>query len=659
MPNKAIHNGKVFYIVFAILSFAIFVLTGIANYGYHQADELYQIIEVAGIKSGTFTPYVAWEYESQIRPMLQPTICLAFLKLFQYLSISDPFTQALILRLFTILLSFTAISLFVKNTLRQFSSSKRQMSYFAISMLLWFVPYVACRFSSESYGGIFFIFSLALYFSENDNALRRVILGLCLALSFVFRFQMALAIFGFLLWTIIVDKKRWKYYILPFVSFAVAYLILGIGVDSWYYGKFVFSPYNYLVTNMDVSADMFGSEPWWFYLYNILSVPTYIIGIPLAISIIYLIFRNPKNPFLWCLIPYLVVHSIIPHKEFRFMFPMVFLVPVLLMSACENIENHISFSKIKRIVCCCVALAMLIANSVGLAVVMTKSAGQQKMFLTKYIHDNCKDEKVNVIYGWYSNPYGAFGGESGFYRNDNATVHIYDNIYDVKFLLDKEATNFLTCRKQDLDNMVCVGDFESADPFQVLNDLGFEFISQSVPKFTERICDFCTAYNSEDVLYVFKYYGNNFAPDVSDYPNAKFFFDDCENSSWNQGNTLTEELAYSGNHSSLVCGEKPYSLTLEHSVSDVAFAKKMSAFMRVYQSDTLAKPCISFEMLRSEDDKISTASWYDDKTIGEWINISADFDLPEDFHTYNAFKVYVYNPSQTKIYCDDIFVVFY
>lgn len=653
------NRSNLWYIIIAVVSFAVFIVTSVAEYGYHHADELYQIIEFAGIKSDTFTPYVAWEYEAQIRPMLQPSICLVLLKVFGAMSITDPFVQALLMRLLTALLSFLAIILFARNTMKQFSTQKRRIAYFAVSLLLWFVPYVACRFMSETYGGIFLLLALALYFSDKDKAILRVLLGGCLALSFIFRFQMALSIFGFLLWTIFIDKKAWRFYVLPVVSFVVTYLVLGIGIDSWYYGEFVFAPYNYLLTNIDVSADMFGSEPWWFYLYNIVSASSLVIGIPLALSVVYLLVRNPKNPYLWCVIPFVLVHSIIAHKEARFLFPMVFLVPALLMSVVEAVESRVSPTRIKRIVCCLVAIPLLAANCVGLAVVTTMSAGQQKLYLAKYINSNHKDEKVNIIYSWYSNPYGPFGGISGFYRNENATMQRYDNIYDVKVLLDKDATNFLSCRKHDIRNMVCVGEFAQEDPFEVLGKLGFEYMSQSVPRFTEWIWEHCIGYDTDDILYVFKYVGEGFVPESKDYQGAKIFYTDCEDTQWNQKQTLTDSNAYSGKYSSLVYSGSPYSLTLEHSAEEVAQSKKMSVFMRMYQSDTLANACISFEMLRSEVEKNTMTSHIDDNTEKKWRNITANFDLPEDFRDYTGFKVYLYNPTETKIYCDDMVVVFY
>ena len=252
-------DRKILCLVISVLALAVYVVTAVANYGFHHADELFQIIELAGIKSGTFTPYIAWEYEAQIRPMLQPALCTLFFKSFSLISVTDPFTLSLLMRLFTVLLSFVAIMLFVRNTASSFASSKVRVVYLALSLLLWFIPYLACRFSSETYGAIFFVYALAIYFSEKQNNKTRILLGICLALSFIFRFQMGLAILGFGLWSLLIDKKCWKYFIVPAITFIVVYALLGVGVDSWFYGEFVFAPYNYVKVNSEVSSEWFGA----------------------------------------------------------------------------------------------------------------------------------------------------------------------------------------------------------------------------------------------------------------------------------------------------------------------------------------------------------------------------------------------------------------
>ncbi|MBO7133106.1 MAG: hypothetical protein J6W06_02960 [Bacteroidales bacterium] len=655
-------GGRMPEMVVYVLAFVVFIFTAVANYGYHHADELFQIIEYAGLKSGTFEPLVAWEYDVQIRPMLQPTICLAFLKFFELISVSDPFAQALVMRLFAAVLSYFAIVLFVRSTADRITNPRLRIVYLALSLLIWFIPYIGCRFSSETFGGAFFLFALSIYFSGKEDVVRKVLFGVCLALSFIFRFQMGLAIFGFGLWALLIDKRKWKYFIVPACTFLVAYALLGIGVDSWFYGEFVFAPYKYVKVNSEVSAAKFGTEPWWFYLYNLVSYPSYFVGIPLAAAIIYLLVRNPKNPYLWCLIPFFVVHSMIAHKEVRFLFPMAFLVPAIFMSVIDCIDKKWNGKKYWIISLYIILSAFALVNIVGLGVNMSKSAGYQKFYLAKYINDNLKDEQVNIIHGPDSNPYGPFGAISGFYKNENASMKKFTNIYATGLLLRSDAVNFFTCRKCDLEQMVCVGEFSGRNPFEVLESLGFEYQSQSIPKFDEKICEYYSGFDTGMVLYVFRYVGNRFGLDWADFEHARYFYSDCEEeSSWEQLQTLTTENSYSGSHSSLACGENPYSITLVDSVSKCPEAKRLSLALQVYLNDENEDACIVFEALGSNVENVWKSVRITEKTrrTQAWRDIIVDFDLPENFSEYSIFKVYIYNPSETKVYCDDIFAVLY
>ena len=641
-------------IVISAIALAVYVVTAYANYGFHHADELFQIIEYAGIKSETFTPCIAWEYEAQIRPMLQPAICACFLKFFSLFSVSDPFVISLAMRLFTALISFLAILLFVKNTACRIQNQRHRTIYLALSLLMWFIPYIACRFSSETFGGISLLFALAIYFSEKKGLLLRILLGFCLALSFIFRFQMGVAIFGFGLWALIIDKRGWRYFLAPAISFFLAYLALGVGVDSWFYGGFVFTPYNYVKVNSEVSAAWFGSEPWWFYLYNLVSYPTYFVGIPLAIAIIYLLLRNPKNPYLWCFIPFLIVHSVVAHKEVRFLFPMAFLFPAMLMSAFELLNRRFDGKRLWKAVCYVLVFMFLTISVVGLCVNMTKSAGQQTCYLAKYINDNYKDEKVNIVHGLFSNPYGPYAGISGFYRNENAIMQKFNSIYGIKLLLRSDAVNFFTCRKCDLEKMVCVGEFAGSEPFAVLEKLGFVFVSQSMPKFSEKICKYYSGFDDSDVLYVFRYEGKEYKPSASDYKEAALFYSDCERGG-------VSGMAYSGECSSLVCGEKCYSLGFTDSLPQLGDVENLSVSMFVYQYDTIPQASVVFELLGDENMRLWNAVKTVDLTskTNQWVNITANFGLPDNFKDYSRFKVYLFNPTETPVYCDDIFAVFY
>lgn len=656
-------GNKIACIVISVLAFIVYIITAYANYGYHHADELFQIIEYAGLKSGTFTPLVAWEYDVQIRPMLQPAICLAFLELFAMLSVSDPYVQALVMRLFAAVISFVAILIFVRTTSSRIRNPRHRTVYLALSLLMWYVPYIACRFSSETFGAVFLMFAMSIYFSQKEGLAYRILLGVCLALSFIFRFQMGLAIFGFGLWALLIDKRGWKYFVVPVLSFAVAYLLLGIGVDSWFYGDFVFAPYKYVKVNAEVSADRFGSSPWWFYLYNLVSYPSYFVGIPLALAIIYLLVRNPKNPYLWCFIPFLIVHSLIAHKEIRFLFPMAFLIPPMLMSVYELLNLKFDGRKIWKFANNVLLLIFTMVNVVGLAANMTKSAGYQKFYLAKYINDNLKGKEVNIIHGPDSNPYGHFGAISGFYRNDHATMRKFTNIYGMGTLLRPGAENFFTCRKCDLESMICVGEFEGRNPFDVLKDLGYEYQSQSIPKLTERICEYYSGFDTGMVLYVFKYVGDKYGLDKSDFKKAAFYYNDCENSEWGQSQTLTSEKYYSASHSSVVYVDSRYGVTLEDSVRNVSWAKHISVTLQVYQIEEIRNPCLALEILDDSGKKENL--WYSRRIIDsthktdEWVGIVMNFDLPDDFSGYTRFKIYPFNPIESPVYFDDILIVFY
>ena len=663
MLNRFFIRNKPVDVVIYVLSFIVFIITAVVNYGYHHADELFQIIEYAGIKSGTFTPFVAWEYDVQIRPMLQPAICLGFLKFFAAISLTDPYVQAMIMRIFTAIISYLAIVLFVRNTSSKISSERLRTIYLAGSLLLWFIPYIACRFSSETFGGVSLLFAMSIYFSGKEDVARKVLLGICLALSFIFRFQMGLAIFGLGVWALLIDKRGWRYFIVPIVSFFVTYAFLGVGVDSWFYGEFVFTPYKYVVVNSEVSADWFGSEPWWFYLYNLVSYPSYYVGLPLVAAIIYLLVRNPKNPYLWCLIPFIVAHSMVAHKEVRFLFPMAFLIPAILMSVIERLDSKWSGKKTWIFSLCIVLVFFGAVNLVGLVVNMTKSAGYQKFYLAKYINDNLKDEKVNIIHGPDSNPYGPFGVISGFYRNENASMQKFTNLYGIGYLLRPDAVNFFTCRKCDLEKMVCVGEFAGMDPFDVLRDFGFEYQSQSVPKFTERLCEHYSGYDMGMVLYVFKYVGDKYGFDESMFKKAVFYYNDCENSEWGEPQTITSEKYYSGTHSSVVYADSRFGVTLEDSIKNISWAKHLSVVLQVYQTEVIRDPCLAYEIL---DDKGKKEKVWESRKIidmtkktNEWVNVAMDFELPDDFCEYTTLKIYPFNPIEAPVYFDDIFIVIY
>ncbi len=79
--KRAIISEKLIFQLIVIIAAVVYSITAYNSHGFYHADEQYQIIEFAGLKLGTHTPdELAWEFNIQIRPSLQPVIGFVVLK---------------------------------------------------------------------------------------------------------------------------------------------------------------------------------------------------------------------------------------------------------------------------------------------------------------------------------------------------------------------------------------------------------------------------------------------------------------------------------------------------------------------------------------------------------------------------------------------------
>lgn len=88
MKNIVKFHSRIF--ILALITYSI-----IAFYtdGYFHPDEHYQLIEFAGSKTGhTNENDLAWEYQEQMRPTLQPWIAYTILSVLKIFT-TNPFSQ--------------------------------------------------------------------------------------------------------------------------------------------------------------------------------------------------------------------------------------------------------------------------------------------------------------------------------------------------------------------------------------------------------------------------------------------------------------------------------------------------------------------------------------------------------------------------------------
>ena len=470
--------------------------------GYYDSDEHYQIIEFAGSKLGLASEQnLAWEYHSQIRPTLQPTLCYIVFKALQTFSINNPYQQTFVLRLLTAILTLIIINFFVRTAKSQINESHQKIFYF-LSFLLWIIPWIGVRFSSETWSGLMFLLSLALLQSNKKDSLRFILMGITLSTSFLFRYQSLILSVGLVMWLLIIKKESLKN-IVKLILAGFIVVIIGICIDTWFYHKFVITSWNYFYTNIIQNvASRYGILPWYFYIVQIAKIPTYFIGIPVILSFLSLIIKKPKSIYLWTVLPFIVIHSIIPHKEARFIFPVMFLFPMMITLSYQEITNLIKTKRIFKKISALLIISFLLVDMQGLTIVSQKSEGDGKMEISAYIHKNFNQRPVNLIYCPFTNPYRPWdpgGITAQFYLEKNMKMTPIKSLLDLNdSLIKPDTTNLLVIFKSNQYDEKCK---------QQLNKSKFKFKKRSIPVWIEKINCYEWWFSNGGILFLYEYEG--------------------------------------------------------------------------------------------------------------------------------------------------------
>jgi GPI mannosyltransferase 3 len=313
--------------------------------GFHHWDEHFQILEFAGWKLG-ITPEadLPWEFAAQLRPALQPMLVVWLCGFLDLFGTADPFILTFILRLFSASLTFVGTVLLVRGQLKSNSILADPVFlrwYLFLSYFLWFTVYNGVRFSSEGLSCALFLVGYALFFSTAERSNTRLLLvGVFFGLAFVVRYQTGLMIAGLVAWAFLVQRIPVRN-LLPLVLGVLAMTGLGIAVDRWFYGTWTITLWTYFEQNLiEGKAAAFGTEPWWAYFSEVFlrAVPPFSVLFLLP-PIVVLLFRR-KDPLTWTVLPFLLVHLWIGHKEIRFLFPLLGLLPLLIITGLSTVRER-------------------------------------------------------------------------------------------------------------------------------------------------------------------------------------------------------------------------------------------------------------------------------------------------------------------------------
>ena len=407
----------------------ITLLYAILSQGTYHADEHFQILEYAHMKLfGTPTPdNLAWEYPAMMRPGLQPLIAYCTGSLLLALGLYSPFVHVFLLQLLSGAFSVTVLLFFMGAVRKDLGTLSWRKWYLILGFFLWFMAYLHVHFSAEMISGNALLLLAALFLRYRESNGNReftwgMAMGAAAGLAFIVKFQTGFALAGFGLW-LLFFLRRWKLY----TGIALGFIVLiGIGAlsDYWLYGKWVCTPINYLTENILHGAmSNFEHEPWWYYLTAPILEGGIFFGLLALIATLYFFIRRPRHIVTWMLIPFLLIHFFLVHKELRFFFPVLFFVPWFIVVLIRNMPRKIIGSRPWHYTVALLAVLNLCAMIYPLTI------DTPALYFAKLMRRYCEDkERVTVLIPWGEQTYYSIYQGIGTPRMAIATFYMPDNM---------------------------------------------------------------------------------------------------------------------------------------------------------------------------------------------------------------------------------------
>lgn len=315
-------------------SLVVQVIVCLTAVGIYHPDQYFQIVEFSSwqMHRPSAAPLV-WEFGAHLRPTLQVYLFSGYSALCTTLGIHDPYWQFCWLRL---LFGLSLFVLFNAICLYYFQRDRRVLFYVLLILnFSWILPYTRTLFSSEMLSSFLFFGALFFYDVRGRGSRRgwwvALLTGFVFSLAFYVRFQTAFALVGVFIWMLLVPAERRL--ILPVaVGFALGFG-LNTALDAGFYHEWVFTPYVYYKVNIgEGKAASMGTASFLLYVGVLAAV---VVAPPLSLVLLYTgiraaVVRQLRQPFTLAVLLFILGHCFIAHKEERFLFPVLNVLPVLI-----------------------------------------------------------------------------------------------------------------------------------------------------------------------------------------------------------------------------------------------------------------------------------------------------------------------------------------
>lgn len=299
---------------------ARFLFVFLSNHVYYP-DEIYQTLEQSFRLINSYG-LIPWEYTAQIRSWITPGLLAIPLYAFKTVGITDPAIYGKLISLLLALLSVSLIPACYYLAALAAPPKHRQLVGLTAAGLaaIWYeLIYFASRASYESLATSIMALSAWLLFGKNHRPLSRMHaasvitsgllagLGILIRPHYLVAFLSMLAYVGYI--KKIADINRFGF------GFLSALLIGGI-VDLATSGTFLGSYLAYFSMQLNSNvSDVFGTQPTSYYVSTLAKTSAGLVLVTLPSL------AKRKNWWLWATYAsLLLIHSLSPHKEYRFIF---------------------------------------------------------------------------------------------------------------------------------------------------------------------------------------------------------------------------------------------------------------------------------------------------------------------------------------------------
>lgn len=320
---------------------------------WYVPDEYWQSLEI-GHKFAFGYGYVTWEWSKGVRSYVYPLSIAAVYRALAYIGLDQAKYLVLVPRILQAILSAISDYFFYKW------SNQSKWSIFSIATS-WFWFYTASRTLLNTFETSLTVIALSLYpryYAADSHNFLWIVALVCFIRPTAAILWLPLCVFH-------MQKSAHSIIELLIKRYLLIGLLVGasvIALDSYAHGSFIVTPVEFFKVNiLENIGSFYGEHPWYWYFTT--GLPT-ILGpftLPFLFAVVQTVQHKDVYPdrfnLLIATLFALIIYSLLPHKEFRFVLP---LLPICLHITSDALAKW--SQKASHLFIWIVALSLLVLN---------------------------------------------------------------------------------------------------------------------------------------------------------------------------------------------------------------------------------------------------------------------------------------------------------